>query len=472
MPQNSPEFLLRLIQHFIKHQNQVKQIHSLLTTKGHLLYNPNSPTSTKWKSTQLYNTLMRAYLNFGQSHKTLYLFTLMLVHQSPPNSHTFPSVIKAATLSCSSMGTSLQAQAIRRGVLYDPFIQTSLLSMYSQTADLLHARKMFDEIFRPCVVEYNAMLDAYVRNGEMGSGILLFKRMPKRDIVSWTSIISGFSTNGLFDEAVRFFREMIQREDVACGLVKPNEATYVSVLSSCANLNVGGALCLGKQLHGYVIRNVEVLTVNIGTALVDFYGKVGSLSNAVRVFDQMAFKKVCTWNAMISSFANNGRENQAIDLFENMKKEGCYPNEVTFVAVLTACARAKFVKIGLELFLSMLVEFRVVPKMEHYGCVVDLLGRAGLLREASEFMKSMPLEPDASVWGALLGACKIHGAIELGNEIGGRLLQSQPQHCGQFVALSNINAAFQSWGLAGDARKAMVEAGIRKVPAYSLIDFL
>jgi pentatricopeptide repeat protein len=342
--------------------------------------------------------------------------------------------------------------------------------MYSQFGYLLNACKVFDEISHPCIVEYNATLDAYAKNGDMGSACCLFKSMPKRDVVSWTSVINGFAKNGLFGEAIRLFREMMLHDDVKCCFVKPNEATYVSVLSSCANLDERGVLCIGKQIHGYIVRNEVFVTVFIGTALIDFYGKVGCLSNAIRVYNQMMVKKVCTWNAIISSLANNGREEQALDMFKKMKGEGLCPNEVTFIAVLTACARAKLVEIGLELFQSMAGEFGLVPIMEHYGCVVDLLGMAGLLREASEFIRRMSFEPDASALGALLGACKIHGAIDLGNEVGSRLLELQPQHCGQYVALSSIHVGVNRWGVAADIRKTMVEARIRIVPACSLID--
>ncbi|KAJ8899430.1 hypothetical protein K2173_018404 [Erythroxylum novogranatense] len=470
MQLSSPEYLLRLLKHLINHQNEVRQIHSILLTKGHLLFDPNSPPLSIWKPTLLYNTLIRAHLNFGQNHKTLHLFTRMLAHNAPPNAHTFPSLIKAATFSLPPSGTSLHGQIVRRGVLCDSFIQTSLLSMYSQLGDLLNARKVFDEISRPRVVEYNAMLDAFSRNGDLGSAVLFINRMSNRDVVSWTSVISGFSRSGLFREAIQFFREMIVHADVTTGLVKPNEATYVSVLSSCANLNEGGAFGLGKQIHGYIIRNEEALTVSTGTALVDLYGKKGYLKDAMKLFDQMVVRGVCTWNAMIFSFADNGREIQALDMFEKMRREGFLPNGITLLAVLSACARAKLVQIGLELFQAMWSEFQVLPIMEHYGCVVDLLGKAGLLGEAVEFIKSMPFDPDASVWGALLGACKIQGAIELGNEVGFKLFNFQPQTCGQYVTLSHINAGLQRWGPAADVRKALKMSGIRKVPASSWID--
>ncbi|KAJ6758727.1 PENTATRICOPEPTIDE REPEAT-CONTAINING PROTEIN [Salix koriyanagi] len=136
--------------------------------------------------------------------------------------------------------------------------------------DLLNACKVFDEISHPCIVEYNAMLDAYAKNGDVGSACFLLKSMPKRDVVSWTSVISGFAKNGFFGEAIRLFREMMLRDDAKCGVVKPNEATYVSVLSSCANLDERGVLCMGKQIHGYIGRNEARVTVFIGTALIDF----------------------------------------------------------------------------------------------------------------------------------------------------------------------------------------------------------
>ncbi|KAL5794120.1 hypothetical protein ACOSP7_002714 [Xanthoceras sorbifolium] len=462
----SPESLLQLLQRFIKNQNQIKQIHGLLITNNQLQTSPIS----KHKPALLYNTLIRAYLNINHPHKTLLVFTHMLAHRAPPNTHTFPSLIKAAaavaSFSPSLSSLALHSQALKRGVLVDPFVRTALVGLYGQIADLRDARLVFDEISSPCVVACNAMVDACAKNGDMGSAVLLFKRMLKRDVVSWTSVVSGFARNGCFVEAIRVFGNMMVHED----LVRPNEATYVSVLCSCAGLVQGGGLSLGKQVHGYIMRNETVLSVFIGTSLIDLYGKAGCLESALRVFNRMAFKEVCTWNAVIASLASNSREREALHMFEEMRKQGVCVNGITFVAILTACARAKLVELGLQLFHSMSSEFGVVPIMEHYGCVVDLLGRAGHLSEADEFIRSMPFEPDASVLGALLGACKIHGAVELGHEVGRRLLQLQPQHCGRYVVLSNILAGVERWSLAADMRKTMVGAGIRKIPAYSLID--
>ncbi|XP_043688489.1 putative pentatricopeptide repeat-containing protein At1g10330 [Telopea speciosissima] len=469
-----PGCLLLLLQRFIECQKHVKQIHALIITHGHLHFNPSWQNSDlKWISTLLYNTLIRAHLNLGDPRKAIILYTHMLAHQAPPNDHTFPSLIKAVSSLpslASVTGRPIHTQVIRRGLSLDPFIQTSFVSFYAQLGDLSNARHVFEEITRPCIVAFNSMLDALGKNGDMGSALELFQSMPQRDIVSWTSIINGFGKNGYYRKSIWYFEKMMVHEDVMEGLVKPNESTFVSVLSSCASSDQGGALSQGKQIHGYIIRSETEVTVFLGTALVSMYGKTGCLASALRVFNGMVMKGVCTWNAMISSLASNGREKEALNMFDKMRQEGLQPNKVTFVTVLTACARAQLVDLGLEFFQSMQHEYRVHPRMEHYGCVVDLLGRAGRLEAAADFIRGMPFEADATVLGALLGACKVHGAVALATEVGRRLIELQPRHCGRYVVLSNIYAGAGRWGHASALRKAMIEGGIRKIPAYSWLD--
>ncbi|KAL8536773.1 hypothetical protein ACS0TY_012082 [Phlomoides rotata] len=467
----SPDFLLHLLQHFSKcsskYLKQIKQVHCSLVIHGHLLIRD------LWINTLLYNALIRTYLSLSRPCTSLLLFSHMLHHQAPPNSYTFPSILKATSSlskshNISHISHSFHAQCVGRGLLNDPFVCTSFLSLYSQIGDICSARKMFDEISQPCIVSYNALLDAFGKSGNMGLAIPMFLNMPKRDVYSWTSIINGYLQNGCFREAISFFREMMADEDVACDFLRPNEATFVSVLSACANLDDGIALSQGKQIHGYMVRIEKELSVYNGTALISFYGKMGCLSYAFKLFNAMAVKKVCTWNAMICSLASNGRESQALDMFETMKSLALCPNEVTFVCVLTACTRTKLVSLGMELFRSMSCDFSITPKMEHYGCVVDLLGRAGLLKEAYEFVKNMPFEADGTVLGALLGACRVHGDLELANEVGRQLLKKRPDHCGQYVLLSSIYAGAEIWDHAAALRKAMAHAGIQKIPAFSM----
>ncbi|GAB2210126.1 hypothetical protein Droror1_Dr00015384 [Drosera rotundifolia] len=468
----SAECLLCLLQQYIGHPNKLKQLQALMITHGYLHFDSYDTSKFRWMSTLLFNTLIRAHLNIGKTYKAILLFKHMLDYGSPPNSFTFPSLIKAASTSplwASSIGRTLQTHVTKGGLLFDPFIHTSFISLYACMGSLLDARKMFEELPEPCVVSCNAMLDVYAKNGDMGSAIRLFERMPMRDIFSWTSMINGFGITGCYGELIRFFWKMMVNEDVIRGIVRPNEATFVSCLAACSNSDSRGALYQGKQVHGYIIKTETELTCFMGTALITLYGKVGYLSSAKNVFDQLKEKQVCAWNALISSMASNGLEKEALIMFQKMKEQEIRPTGITFVAILTACSRGRYVNLGFELFESMSRDFDIVPKMEHYGCMVDLLGRAGLLMEAEDFMKRMPFEPDDTVLGALLGACKVHGVIELGNEVGRRLLEVDPSHTSRYVALSTINASAGKWGFAAEWRKAMAVFGVQRAPGYSLI---
>ncbi|KAK4380296.1 hypothetical protein RND71_002158 [Anisodus tanguticus] len=463
-------------------------------------------------STHFFTTLSSELTSISQPQTALTLFTHMLFYQAQPSSHTFPSLSKAASYFlprlASYIGKNLHSQVLRRGVLGDPYVCTSFIGLYWHAGELGCARKVFDEIPEPCVVSYNAMLDACGKYGDMGLGLLMFSRMCCRDVYSWTSMIHGYMQNGCSEVVVKVFEKMMVHEDVKCGLLKPNEATFVSILSSCTLLDVGVALYLGRQVHAYMVKNEE-LSVFMMTALTAFYGKMGCLVYDSKVFDGMVIKQVCAWNAMISSLALNGREKQALTMYEKMRAKGLQPNEITFVAVVSACARAKLVDLGFKLFETMSHELGLVHKMEHYGCVVDLLGSAGLLQEAYDFIKKMPFEADATVLGALISAYRLHGAIELGNchspslplrhgeqrgnvyyyyyyyyfvttnqdftaielgnEVAQLLLKSQPNHSGLYVQLSSIYAGAERWDHAAALRKAMLDSGILKVPAHSFI---
>jgi len=465
----SGECLLQLAQRCMKHLKQMKQIHSLVITNGYLNFHKSNNASfsnhNKWMPTLLYNALIRAY-NVHNHNKVLVIFTNMLANNVSPNTHTFPPLLKSSP---AFVVTPLHCQALKRGILSDPFVLTTLLVVYARNNHIVCAQKVFEEVPMFCIVASNAMINAFTVNGNMEGALSVFEWMPYRDVVSWTTMVNGFALNGNFGAAIRFFGMMMHHKDVLDCLVKPNEATYVSVLSSCADLEGKGALDFGRQIHGYIVVKGVDLGVFVGTSLINLYGKMGCLNYAVSVFRVMVVREVCTWNAMISSLASNGREKEALDLFEKMKKlQGLKPNSITFVAVLTACARGGFVSEGLKLFESMSSEFQVVPVMEHYGCVVDLLGRAGHIQQAAEIIRNMPFQPDETVLGAFLGACRIHGAIELGEEIA-KMLKLQTQHCGQYLLLSSMYAEKERWDHAAELRKEIMEAGIHKIPAFSMV---
>lgn len=323
---------------------------------------------------------------------------------------------------------------------------------------------MFDEIPQPDIASYNSMLDALFKNGDEDSALGLFERIPERNVVSWTSVVNGFFKNGHFRDAVFWFRKMVVSREA-----RPNEATLVSALSSCANFDGEEALHQGRLIHAYVIKNGIQITAFIGTALIDMYGKNGYLGCVHKLFHETPHREVCTWNAMISALASNGREVEAIAVFEKMAPAGLKPDAVTFVGLLTSCSRAGLVELGLRWFDSMWPDYGIVPRMEHYGCVVDMLGRVGLLEDSAEFIRKMPMEADASVWGALLGACKVHGDVELGDVVGKKLLELEPGRCGRYMLLSNMYAEAERWGDVIELRDAMARAGVKKNAGFSKI---
>ncbi|XP_073000172.1 putative pentatricopeptide repeat-containing protein At1g10330 [Typha latifolia] len=386
----------------------------------------------------------------------------MLYHGARPNHHTFPSLFKSSSF---SNGCALHAQCIHRGLVIDDFVNCSIVKVYARFGHIADAEKIFAEMPHPDVASCNAMLDALCGNSDMSSATRFFENMACRDAISWTTLISGFSRNGCFGEAIEQFKRLLhenwQRE------VRPNEATFVSVLSACANLEGPKGLFLGKEIHSYIIKHETQLTAFLGTALIDMYGKHGQLTCCGNVFKMVRQKEICTWNALISALAGNGKEAEALDLFVGMQAEGLSPNHITLVAALTACARAGLVKTGLRLFESMVNEYKVTPSMEHYGCIADMLSRAGHLNEAIEFIRRMPIAADASVQGALLGACKLHGKTELGAELGRQLIMLQPLHSGRYMLLRNIYAGEGRWSDAAEVREAMEKAGVKKITGLS-----
>jgi pentatricopeptide repeat protein len=336
----------------------------------------------------------------------------------------------------------LHAQCLRRGLAADRFVACSLVSAYGRTGHPARdARKVFDEMEgTPDLASCNALLDALCHAGDLDAAGDFFERMAVRDPVSWTTLVSGLSRGGRHLCALEVFRGFLLGNMGR----RLQEATLVSVLWSCANLDGGEGLATGLSVHAYLIRHEIELTAFLGTALVDMYGKHGRLGCCSSAFEVVC-KEVCTWNALLSALANHGKETEALVKFDVMRGEGFLPNQITFLSLLTACARAGLVEVGLYWFEAMVAEYKVAPLMVHYGCVVDLLGRAGRFGEAIQVIERMPFAADASVWGALLGACKLHGNVELAVEIGQKLMSLGPQQFGRYMTIRNVYLEDGNW---------------------------
>lgn len=281
----------------------------------------------------------------------------------------------------------------------------------------------------------NGLIDFYGKCGEINSSELVFDGIHNRNDVSWCSIVAAYEQNDEGEKACMTFmharREMVEMKDFIVS----------SVLSACAAI---GGLELGRSVHAVAVKACIDRDVFVGSALVDMYGKCGSLEDCESAFDEMPERNVITWNALIGGYAHQGYADMALALYEDMTSGGLaavVPNYVTFVCVLAACSRAGLWKVGLKIFESMRERFGIEPGREHYTCVVDMLGRAGMVDCAYNFIKQMPIHPTISIWGALLGACKVHGHRELGKIAADNLFQLDPHDSGNHVLLSNMFAA-------------------------------
>uniref|UniRef100_A0A0D9WL29 Pentacotripeptide-repeat region of PRORP domain-containing protein n=1 Tax=Leersia perrieri TaxID=77586 RepID=A0A0D9WL29_9ORYZ len=313
----------------------------------------------------------------------------------------------------------------------------------------------------------NALVDMLAKCGGGGDAARrCFAAIPasRRSVVSWNTIISALSLAGEHGEALAMFREM-QSAAAAAAAPAPDDATFVAVLGACANL---GALDTGRWIHAYMTRKTgHVADGVVGNAVLDMYAKCGDIGSATQVFDEMSRRDVYTYTSMIMSLAMHGRGEDALSLFATMRRGGVEPNEVTHLAVLAACCHAGLVDEGIRHLAAMDAP---PPRVEHYGCVVDMLGRAGRLDEAEELVAAMPMPPDKLIWGSLLAACRAKGDVERAERLMRRRDGEGDADAGEYVLMSNTYASNGRHGKALQVRKEMRRRDIDKVPGCSLIE--
>ncbi|KAG2720596.1 hypothetical protein I3760_02G042700 [Carya illinoinensis] len=459
--------------------NQLKQIHAYTLRSGidhvktlivGVLNIPNLSYARKLfdlipkPTVLLYNKLIQAYSSHGQCYQCVSLYSQMCLQGCLPNQHTFTFVFATcAALSSPCHGQMLHTHFVKSGFESDVFALTALVDMYTKLGMLASARQKFDEIKVRDIPTWNSIIAGYARAGDMEGALELFGSMPCRNVVSWTAMISGYSQNGQYARALRMFLMMEKVKDM-----RPNEVTIASVLPACANL---GALEVGERIEAYARKNGFFKNLYVSNAVLEMYARCGKIDIAWQVFDEIGSRRsLCSWNSMIVGLAVHGRCNEALELYDQMLREGIAPDDVTFVGLLLACTHGGLVIKGRQLFHSMEANFHIAPKLEHYGCMVDLLGRSGDLQEAYELIKSMPMKPDSVVWGALLGACSFHGNIELAEIAAESLFQLEPWNPGNYVILSNIYASAGQWAGVAKLRKLMKGGLITKAAGYSFIE--
>ncbi|KAK8939433.1 putative pentatricopeptide repeat-containing protein [Platanthera guangdongensis] len=403
------------------------------------------------------------------------MYRMMLNHRIPPNNFTMSTVLKAcSTLKASVEGKQIHTHSAKLGFSSSIFVQTALLDMYSKLGDVEEASRLFDSMAEKNVVACNAMIACRVRARDTESARQIFDQMSQRDAVSvatmmtgyagsgdtmaarelldqmhaedvecWNALIAGYYQGGEWDRSVKLLNEMLLNS------VRPNHATMAVLISSCGQL---GALRAGMQLHGFLHK--ITMNVYVNNSLVSMYAKCGGMNEAYNVFVDMPERDLVSYNAMITGLANHGLVEDVLNMFRKVLERGVGPDAITFLGILTACSQNGLVDLGLHYFERMR-SYAVEPSADHYACIVDLFGRAGSVEKAYGVVKSMPVEPHAGVWGALLNACRCYGHIRIGGISAGELFRIERENPGNYVLLSNIYASASLWGGVRETRGLM-----------------
>ncbi|KAM7267080.1 hypothetical protein ACFE04_009246 [Oxalis oulophora] len=337
----------------------------------------------------------------------------------------------------------------------------SIIAGYVQCKRMDMARQLFEEM--PCrnISSWNTMITGYAQNNEISHAKSLFDSIPQRDSITWSAMIAGYAQSGYNEEALKLFAEIKRFGE------ELNRSIFGCVLSSCAEL---ACLELGKQLHGQVVKAGFESGSIVGNSLLAMYCKCGSIEEAYSSFGEITKKDVVSWNTMISGYSRHGFGKEALKVFDLMKKEGVMPDEATVVGVLSACSHTGLVDKATEFFHSMNRDYGIVVNSAHYTCMIDVLGRAGRLEEALQFIKEMPFEPNPATWGALLGASRKHGNTELGEKAAKIIFEKEPQNAGMYILLSNLYAASGRWSDVSKMRLKMRDRGVKKVTGYSWLE--
>ncbi|KAL7119935.1 hypothetical protein ACP275_02G092200 [Erythranthe tilingii] len=383
------------------------------------------------KNSVSWTTLIAGYTHLGDGNGGLKVFRQMLVEEAELNPYNVSIAIKAcASIGSQAYGKQIHATVFKRGFETSIPVMNSILDMYCRCIGLVEAYRCF-------------------------------KGMKERDIITWNTMIAGYEKSDPH-ESLKLYSVLEFEEGL-----NPNCFTFTSMIAAVANMAVLG---IGEQFHGGVLRRGLENDTGVANALIDMYAKCGNVINSCKIFDEMEAKNVVSWTSMMVGYGSHGLGKEAVELFDKMVQSGVKPDRVVFVAVLNACSHTGLVDEGLKYFESMVKNYDITPDQEIYGCVVDLLGRAGRVKEAYELIESMPFMPDEFVWGAFLGACKAHKLSELGKLAASRVLDLRSSVAGTYLALSNIYAADGKWGDFARIRKLLRGMGSKREAGRSWIE--
>lgn len=430
------------------------------------------------RNVALWNGLIVGLVQNGMLCRAVVVLVDMIRNGFRPDSRTLTSLLSGcSSLRCSNEGKMFHCYAVKVNLMLDVSVCNSMMSMYGKQGNSSDARLIFDVMETYDVISWTAMMAAYVTNNDVKEARKIFNRMPLKNLISWNTMMFGYlqncknvEVNSLndgrnlsfcIDDVLGFFNEMMRSE------IRPDHFTYNCALTTCGCV---GTLCQATAIHCGALKRGFESDIGVGNALINVYGKCGSLGDAVRVFKSSNTPDIISWNALLTAYSQNGQESKALNFFDEMRRSGIELNHVTFISLLTACSHTGDVEKGREYFNMMERDYSIVPTKEHYACIVDLLGRAGLLGEAEGVIERMPIEPDAAVWGALLGACKIHGDQLMGEKAAEQIFMLDPNDVSAHIAVAETFAAKDMWRDVENLRELMRKKGISKEPGCSWID--
>ncbi|KAL3655273.1 hypothetical protein CASFOL_001059 [Castilleja foliolosa] len=491
----------------------------------------SASNSNDTKNVFTYTSIITHLSHSNLHSKALTFFNEMRGRNIYPNNFTFSAVLPAC--GDAVVGRQMHSLIYKHGFESDVFVGSALVDKYAKSGEMGCARKVFDEMPERNLVSWNSVIVGFLRNGCYGEAICfftsliaedvirpdqvsfssvlsacanacnvimgrqvhgvvvkhgmewlayvknslmdmyckagvfddaekLFKTTGNRDVVTWNVMVMGFVKNGNFEDACNYFWFM-RREGIL-----PDESSFSTVLNAAAGI---AALDQGTLIHNQIIKTGFGGNTCVASSLITMYAKCGSLVDARRAFGETEAHNVISWTAMLSAFQQHGCANQVIELFDDMLRAGLEPDYITFVSVLSACGHTGQVDDGFSYFHLMSQKYNVNPGLEHYACMVDLLGRAGRLHDAKKFVENMPIKPDISVWGALLGACRKHGNLDMGKEVAERLFQIEPNNPGNYVLLYNMYALRGKLDEANEVRRLMGFNRVKKEAGCSWLDF-
>ncbi|KAK4258464.1 hypothetical protein QN277_004911 [Acacia crassicarpa] len=480
-----------------------------------------------------WNSMIGAYSLVKDHLNSLRCFREMLGLEIRPDKFSIINALDACSLGVSlSLGKKTHCIALKLGFESDVMVQTSLIDMYSKCGRVDYAERVFDRISLRSVVAWNAMIGGYALNGQplqalgsmrkmleadnlsvdnvtlinllpsceqlgavlVGKSIhglairkgflphpvletalldmygefgvlklaeLIFNQMEDKNLITLNAMISVYVKNKWYEKALKLFEELMSKN------LRPDAFTIASILPAYAEL---ASLREGKQIHGYIMKLQYHSNSFVLNSIIYMYAGVGDIRTARRIFDQMSYKDIISWNTMMMAYAIHGMGKLSIELFSELKKQGIQPNDSTFVSLLSSCSNSGMVDDGWMYYNSMKLDYGIEPKIEHYGCMLDLVGRTGDLDEAVSFIEAMPVLPTARIWGSLLNASRNRGNIELAELAAERILRIEQDNTGCHVLLSNMYAEAGRWENVERIRSIMKKEGSYRTVACSFIE--